>query len=568
MENKISREEAEKLNKEALIEFILLLQSNSDEVKSHLEKTERQNEELRVQLADLNKNFKILLEKFNLAQSNRFGRSTEKMEYSEEERKEMNRSIPSAHCFNEAERTVEAEGSENITEPELYDVKSHKKKKTAGKRKADMDKIPHAEPICSELSHDELIRLLGEGYKRMPDDVYQHLEFHPGTFEVQEYHVAVYKSADGERFTHAKRPTADLLKDSLASPSLVAGILTCKYVNALPIYRLEQTFLRDGIVLSRQVMCNWVIRTSERYLSLIWDRMKLVLMQQEVIQADETTVVVNKDGRKAGRKSYMWVYSTGELDTSGKKIVLFEYQLTRKTEHPRNFLDGYSGILVTDGYQSYHTLAKEKEELTVAGCYAHARRRFTNAVKAMSRDMKKEEIKNTLAYKALKQLAAIYKIEENLKDLSSEERLERRNLSVKPLVETFFEWIRQNQDKVLTKSETGEGFSYCLNQEKYLKVFLKNGSVPIDNSSSERSIRPFCVGRKNWMQIDTIAGAEASAIAYSIAETAKANALRPYEYFKYLLTEIPKHQDESDLGIFDQFLPWSEVLPEYIRKKK
>ncbi len=203
-----------------------------------------------------------------------------------------------------------------------------------------------------------------------------------------------------------------------------------------------------------------------------------------------------------------------------------------------------------------------------AGCYAHARRRFVNAIKAMSKTSSKAEIKQTLAYKALKQMAAIYNIDTSLKDLSIEERLERRNLSVKPLVEAFFEWIRKNKDKIPPKSETGQGFSYCLNQEKYLKTFLTNGNVPIDNSFSERSIRPFTIGRKNWVLVDTIAGAEASAISYSIAETAKANNLRTYEYYKYLLTEIPKYQDETDLAVFDQFLPWSETLPEYIRRNK
>ena len=238
-------------------------------------------------------------------------------------------------------------------------------------------------------------------------------------------------------------------------------------MNGLPVYRLEQEFHRSGVEISRQVMCNWVIRVAERYLSLVYDRMKRILLNQAVIQADETTVEVTKDGRKTGSKSYMWVYSTGEYDSSGKRVVLYDYRKTRATEHLKDFLGEYSGILVSDGYQSYHTLEKEKDDLTVAGCYAHARRHFANAVKAR-----------------------------------------------------------------------------------------------------KRSIRPFCIGRKNWLMIDTIAGAEASAIVYSIAETAKANNLKPYEYFKYLLTEISKYQDEKSLTIFDEFLPWSESLPSNIRKPK
>lgn len=561
MNNPMSREAAEKLNKETLIEILLMMQSNFDEVK-------KQNEALTMQLNDLNVNFKVLLEKFNVAQNARFGKSSEKMDFTEEELADIRKTIAEAPCFNEAESTVDLSDIADLEEPTLEEVRPKKKKKSKGKRAKDLECLPKAKPIISELSHEELVEQLGEGYKRMPDDVYRHLEFHPGTFEVQEYRVAVYKSADGEQFAHAKRPTTDLLQNSLASPSLVAGILNYKYVNAMPIYRLEQNFLRSDVVLSRQVMCNWVIRCSERYLSLIWDRMKQELLKQEVIQADETTLKVSKDGRAAGSKSYMWVYSSSELDQSGKRMVLFEYQKTRKTEHLERFLTGYSGIVVSDGYESYHKLEREKEGIIIAGCYAHARRRFVNAIKAMSKTSSKAEIKQTLAYKALKQMAAIYNIDTSLKDLSIEERLERRNLSVKPLVEAFFEWIRKNKDKIPPKSETGQGFSYCLNQEKYLKTFLTNGNVPIDNSFSERSIRPFTIGRKNWVLVDTIAGAEASAISYSIAETAKANNLRTYEYYKYLLTEIPKYQDETDLAVFDQFLPWSETLPEYIRRNK
>jgi transposase len=561
MNNPISREACEKLNKETLIEILLMMQTNFDEVK-------KQNEALTMQLNDLNANFKVLLEKFNVAQNARFGKSSEKMDFTEEELADIKKTIAESPCFNEAENTVDMSDPDELEEPTLEEVGQKKKKKAKGKRSKDLEGLPQAEPIISDLSHDELVEQLGEGYKRMPDDVYRHLEFHPGTFEVQEYHVAVYRSADGERFAHAKRPTADLLQNSLASPSLVAGILNYKYVNAMPIYRLEQNFLRSDVVLSRQVMCNWVIRCSERYLSLIWDRMKEVLLQQEVIQADETTLKVSKDGRAAGAKSFMWVYSSSELDQSGKRIVLFEYHKTRETVHLEQFLEGYSGIVVSDGYESYHKLEREKEGIIVAGCYAHARRRFVNAIKAMRKTSSRDEIKETLAYKALKQMAAIYTIDKSLKELSAEERLERRNLSVTPLVEAFFDWVRKNKDKVPPKSETGQGFGYCLNQEKYLKTFLTNGNVPIDNSSSERSIRPFTIGRKNWVLIDTIAGAEASAISYSIAETAKANNLRTYEYYKYLLTEIPKYQDETDLAVFDQLLPWSASLPEYIRRKK
>lgn len=228
----------------------------------------------------------------------------------------------------------------------------------------------------------------------------------------------------------------------------------------------------------------------------------------------------------------------------------------------RRFLRDFQGICVTDGYQVYHTLEKEREDLRIAGCWAHARRRFDEAVKALP----KANQKNALAYLALKQIQAIYREENKLCDMTPEERLKHRQLTVKPLVDAYFAWAKESESKVPAKGKTHNGLTYSINQEKYLKVFLEDGEVPMDNNSAEQSIRSFCVGKKNWMMIDTIAGADSSAIIYSIAETAKANNLKPYDYFEHLLTEIPKHLDEKDSSFCEDLLPWSDKLPANCRK--
>ena len=331
--------------------------------------------------------------------------------------------------------------------------------------------------------------------------------------------------------------------------------MNAKYVNAIPLYRLEQEFKRAEDNISRQGMANWVIRCAERYLSLVWDRLHQELYRTPVIQADETPVLVNKDGRSAGSKSYMWVYRTGKMYDAAP-IVLYEYQKTRNQSHPREFLKGYSGVCVTDGYQVYHALEKEIKDLKIAGCWAHCRRKFADVVKALG----KEKAKNTLDYAALQQISAIYKIEEELKDLSYEERVNRRQHSVKPLVDAFFAWVKSNRHKVLEKSETGKGFTYCINQEQYLRVFLEDGNVPADNNAAEQSIRSFCIGKANWHLVDTINGTKASAIIYSIAETAKVNYLKPYHYFEHLLVEMSKHQEDTNLDFIDELLPWSKTL--------
>ena len=212
----------------------------------------------------------------------------------------------------------------------------------------------------------------------------------------------------------------------------------------------------------------------------------------------------------------MWVYRTEKIYRD-KQIVLYEYQPTRNTSHPRAFLKEFKGICVTDGYQVYHTLEKEREDLKITGCQAHARRRFDEALKALPKASRNK----SLAYLALKQIQAVYREENKLADMNPEERLEHRQLTVKPLVDAYFVWAKQNLLKVPPKSKTANGLSYSLNQEKYLRTFLEDGEIPMDNNAAEQAIRPFCIGKKNWVMIDTIAGAEASAIIYSQGKPAK-----------------------------------------------
>ena len=559
----LSEEQLVKLNKKDVLQLLLESMAQEKELRSQLAV-------LTDELKRTNQQMQVILEKWNLAQANRFGRSSEKMGYDTGTCQQLELAVMYAECFNEAEATVNGTPPD---EPDMEEVTvtAHKRKKHAGKREEDLKDLPHAEPVISTLTEEELLEQLGPGYRQLKDEVYQRLEFHPSSFEVKEYHICVYVSADGKKFAKAKRPQADLFRNSIATPSLLAGILNYKYVNALPVHRLAQDFKRSEVNISPQVMCNWVIKSSEIYFSLVYDWMKDVLLKQPVVQADETTLKVNRDGRKAGSSSYMWVYITGEHDDSGKKIVLYDYCRTRSTEHLREFLSSYKGILVSDGYQSYHTFSEE-QSLTSAGCWTHCRRRFVNAIKAAKKDLPEEALKNSIAYQALARISAIYKLDGSWKERTSEYRMEHRQRILKPLVDEYFDWVKEQIKtcNVLPKSETGEGLSYSINQEKYLRAFLDNGDIPIDNSACERAIRPFCVGRKNWNVIDTVEGAQASAIVYSIAETAKANNLKPYQYFKYLLTELPERISRKKDSTFslDDLMPWSPKLPMSCRKIK
>lgn len=537
---KYTKEQLNKLDKDFIIELFLGLQE--------------QLEGLNGQTQALNDKMQLLMEQVILGNKNRFGRSSEKM------------SDPEQICFMEVDGNIvffnEAEAVCDLEapEPDNLELNVSKKKKQSGKKAADISGLP-VQRIDHYLSLEELTEEFGEnGLKQLPDAISRCYKFIPAKVEVEEHHIGVYASKKDEHMVKAPHPK-NLLHGSLVSPSLGAAIINGKYVNAVPLYRLEKEFERYGLAISRQNMANWMIRLGEEYLGVMYDYLHELLYDYHVIQADETPVLVNKDGRKAGSKSWMWVYRSGYLYKE-RQIVLYEYQRTRNQSHPRTFLKNYSGICVTDGYQVYHSLEKELEDLRVAGCWVHCRRKFNDALELIPKEHQKESI----LFLIMKQIQAISREEKKLSELSSEERLVQRQLVVKPLVDALFVYLKQNQNKISKSNKMHEAFTYALNQERYLRVFLEDGDVPMDNNASERAIRGFYIGKKNWEMIDTINGANSSAIIYSIAETAKANNLKPYDYFEYLLTELPKHADDTNRDFLASLLPWSEILPEYIRK--
>ena len=539
---KYTEEQLNKLDKELLVQLFLGLQD--------------QMEGLTRQTQALNDKMQLMMEQLVLSKKSRFGRSSEKMAGPGQIRfMEVDGEIV---FFNEAEAVCGLDAPE----PDSLELQQPKKKKQAGKREADLAGLP-VRRIDHYLSEKELAAEFGEkGWKQLPDAISRCYRFVPAKVEVEEHHVGVYSSKTDDRMVKAPHPKK-LLPGSLVSPSLAAAVLNGKYVNAVPLYRLEKEFERYGLAITRQNMANWVIRLGESCFGPLYDYLHTLLYRYPVIQADETPVLVNKDGRPAGSKSWMWVYRSGCLYQK-EQVILYEYQKTRNASHPRKFLKDYNGICVTDGYQVYHTLEKEKEDLKIAGCWVHCRRKFEEALEVIPKELRKQSVLDLL----MNQIRAIYREEGKLSGFSADERVEKRQLVVKPLVDAFFAYVKQNSGRVPKSGKAREAFTYALNQEPYLRVFLENGNVPMDNNASERAIRGFCIGKKNWEMIDTVHGASASAIIYSISETAKANGLKPYEYFEYLLTEIPKHQDESSTDFLADLLPWSEKLPEYIRKPK
>ena len=516
-------------------------------------------EKLQLQVSDLNKTISVLTEEVHGLRAWRFGRSSEKNIV------ENNGYYQYSLFVNEDEVNVDLHP--DMQEPELEEIcpKPYVRgKKTKGKRAEDLKDLP-VTVIEHTLPEEKLLEAFPDGkWKRLPDETYSKLVFHPASFAVEEHHIAVYAGHGDKDVVRADHPK-ELIDKSIASASLVAGIANAKFINSQPTNRVAQEFERMDVSIPTQNLSRWLIIASDRYISRLYFHIKAMLAECHVVHADETPVEVNRDGRPAGTNSYMWVYRSGPYEPN--PFILYDFQKTRKTDHPREFLKDFKGVCVTDGYQVYHSIADDREDLIIAGCWVHARRKFADVVKALTKEQKQQEsFKESTANKALGLIRTINGHEKEISSKPPEERLEIRKTVVTPLVDAFFAYLKKESWKVAPKSATGKAITYCLNQEKYLRVFLTDPYVPFDNNAAERSIRPFCLGKKNWYVIDTISGAQSTAVWYSIAETAKANNLKPYEYFKYLLEELPQHGEYEDLSYLDDLLPWSEALPEKCRE--
>ena len=507
------------------------------------------------QISQLNTNMERLIEQIADANSKRYGRSSEKLET-------ISGQLELELIFNEAEALTE---TLYVVEPVEEDVIQPRHRKSKGKREADLKDLP-VEVISHTLSEERLQDVFGtDGWKQLPDEIYKRVRVQPAVYTVEEHHVAVYAGKDNQTIIKVDRPK-DLLRNSLLTPSLAASIMNAKYVNGLPLYRISQEFLRNDIHISRQVMANWMIQCADRYLGILYDRLHKEMYRFHVLQADETPVMVTKDGRPANSKSYMWIYRTGKSYTD-TPVILYEYQRTRKSDHPEEFLKDFKGIMVCDGYSAYRKLDRKNPDIIFAGCWSHARRRFTEALKALPKTAQKNA-KETVDYEAVSRIAAIYHLDNQMEGQPAKVRKMYRQANIRPLVEAFFAWAKEIQSKnQLSRGKTLDGINYCINQEASLKAFLEDGDIPMDNNATESALRSFCLHKHTWKLIDSLDGANASAIIYSITETAKANNLNPFRYLEYVLTVLKDHQDDRDYGFIDDILPWSEKLPEICRNK-
>ena len=333
-----------------------------------------------------------------------------------------------------------------------------------------------------------------------------------------------------------------LLPGSFASAEAVAYLAAQKFVMYSPLYRLEQEFNRQGLKLSRQTMANWLLNVSEKWLRPVYDVLHEQLCRKPVLHADETALQVLKEpGRSSTSKSYMWLYRTSGC--AKQTIVLYEYQPTRKAEHAEAFLKGFSGWLHADGY-------KLPGNIRVVGCWAHARRKFDEALGTLPQEKRKD----SPAAMGECDCSQLFKLEQALAELTPEERYEKRLEQEKPVLDALLSWANEMQVKTAPKSVLGRAIHYLLEQWPYLTRYLEDGRLELSNNRAERSMKPFVMGRKNWLFANTPGGAQASSMIYSLIETAKENGLDPYRYLLWLLQNAPQ-LSETDEAWAEKLLP-------------
>ena len=509
-----------------------------------IETLQAENELLKEENAQLELKLKWFEEQHRLHLNKMYGRSSEKT------------SPEQLSLFNEAEKEAKPE----VPEPTIEKI-TYKRKKKQGHREEMLKDLP-VETIEYHLPEEEQKCDCGGNLHIMSKEVRKELKIVPAQVSVVEHVQYIYACRDCEKNnTNTTVKTAKMPKPaiagSIASSSAIAYVMSEKFVKGIPLYRQEQEWERMGVEISRQTMANWLIQSSDRWLKPIYERMHEHLIQREILHADETTLQVLKEpGRKVDSNSYMWLYRTGR----GKApIILYDYQTTRAAKHPIKFLKDFKGYLHTDGYEGYTSIP----EITLVGCWAHARRYFVEALKVLP---PKKDNTLTASEEGLEFCNKLFEIEKELHDLTDLERYEGRLAKSRPVIDNFKAWLKHQRPRVLPKSLLGKAIQYCLNQWDKLTAFLLDGRLELDNNRSERSIKPFVIGRKNWLFSNTPKGAASSATIYSIVETAKENGLIPFEYLKYLFDKLP-NVDITDIRVFDEFMPWSATLLEKCRIK-
>lgn len=485
-----------------------------------LQQIEGKFKALQIELAKLE-------EERRLERARRFGASSEAGDHQ-------------ANLFDEAD--VCGVVDDDVGDEDTLEVAAHLKRRP--KRKplpADLLRVDVHHDLCPE---DKLCAWCGDEMQVIGEKTSEQLDVIPMQVYVQVHHRFTYSCGKcDESIKTAPLPPQPIPK-SYASAGLLAHVATAKYADGLPLYRQSKQFERLGIALPRNTLANQMIKTGELIAPLI-AALQQHITNHDIVQMDETPVQVLKEpGKVAHSQSYMWVIKGGPPGQSG---IVYHYDPTRSQAVPKQLLGDYAGYLQTDGYAGYNGVLA-KPGIIGIGCWAHVRRKFMDAKKALP---KKDQNKGNKVSQALAYIGKLYQLEQASKDLISQERQQQRQAHAAPILTQFKTWL--DRQSVPPRTALGKAIAYTLAQWPRLIVYLDDGRLNIDNNLVENAIRPFAIGRKNWLFSDSQGGARASANLYSLIETAKANSLNDYAYLKYVFAELPKaHMGQA----IEDLLPW------------
>lgn len=475
-------------------------------------------EESKAQIAHYQSEIEKLKEMYLVLKRSQYGSKSEKWQ-SEEQLK---------FVINEAENLISkapsVEGDENHAEEET-EVKSHKRK-TNGARKPLPEHLER-EVVYVELPKEELTTAEGEELKIIGYEVSEKLDYTPSKLKVIEYHRAQYGYDSGDYAKTVEVKT--VFPKCMATEGLVAAVIIAKFADGLPLYRQEEIFKREDVTLPRCTLARWVIKGAES-LILIYNVLNDRLLAADYVSCDETRFqVLNEKNRKAEDKSWMWIRST---PADQHKIILFNYDISRSGKAAESLLEGFQGFLQTDGYGGYDKVGSQ-EGIEQIGCSMHARRYFEKANKMGAKSGR------TLAERGLIFFKTLYEIEDEIRDRTYAERFAIRLEKSKPLWEQMKVLIDQEISKVPQESLLGKALTYFTNQYDLLIGYMKDGKLEIDSGYVERAIRKFAIGRNNWLFADSEAGAESSALLYSVIITMKVNQVNPFKTLKFIFEKLP-----------------------------
>ena len=510
---------------------------------------ENKIQEQQAQIEELKRKLEHMNEVFANAQRTRFGQSSEQKSYV--------LGKDQLSLFNEAEEAQDHKAEEPTSDTVLIAAHERKKKRSQAEMLNQLPeeevllKIPEEQLVCGKCGGK--MKPIGKKFLR------HEMQIIPKQIKLLAYYAVTYACDSCEKdtgFAHitSVKPPVPLMKHSLASASTVAYIMTQKYVDGLPLARQEKIWAREGISLSRATMANWVIQCSQSWLKPLYKHMKQELLTHSVIHADETVVqVLKEEGKPATSESRMWLYASAAL--LRHQVRIFEYQPDRSGKRPESFLRGFAGCLVTDGYAGYNQV----QNVTHCGCWAHARRKWREAMPEGA------TVKTSKAAVGFQYCNKLFAEERKCAPNHPKYRQEYRQNRELPLLEEYYAWLNTVHPEKGSKLE--EAVRYSLNQKQCLMAYLDHGEVPISNNLAENAIRPFTLGRKNWLFCDTPKGAEASAVVYSLVESAKANGVEPFAYLQHVLVQLPYLGKTHSHEELETLMPWAPYIQQNFAMK-